>query len=261
MIISMQQCYTLCSLLCSLLRIGITYSIYCSGTANRRMTKDLLCTHISALEEENCSLQHDLASAHTHVAKVVPEREVLYSNPDMVVFNTDANLYNCRGCLELRCASCKAYIRYKTTWTNYRKRLHSSWGYDLTSTYRILHTGIWFWAPAILIYWNVYTELGAPCRSVQLRMQRRTIQHWWSFISMNKFLSISQLHSFISQVWHSPLIVVRRAERYFDAAYVRLNSVYNVQNVKTNVQMWRQCSKCEDLLKCQWHFNKHFAKM
>lgn len=56
---------------------------------DKEVTADLLSAHISSLEEENRRLQHDLASAHSRLAKAVPgDRNVFRSNPDMVLFYT-----------------------------------------------------------------------------------------------------------------------------------------------------------------------------
>ncbi|XP_049515020.1 uncharacterized protein LOC119433844 [Dermacentor silvarum] len=56
---------------------------------DKEVTADLLSAHISSLEEENRRLQHDLASAHSRLAKAVPgDRNVFRSNPDIVLFYT-----------------------------------------------------------------------------------------------------------------------------------------------------------------------------
>nr|XP_050028935.2 uncharacterized protein LOC126524674 [Dermacentor andersoni] len=56
---------------------------------DKEVTADLLSAHISSLEEENHRLQHDLDIARSRLAKAAPgDRDVLRSNPDMVVFYT-----------------------------------------------------------------------------------------------------------------------------------------------------------------------------
>ncbi|KAH7978283.1 hypothetical protein HPB49_005052 [Dermacentor silvarum] len=56
---------------------------------DKEVTADLLSAHISSLEDENRRLQHDLASAHSRLAKAVPgDRNVFRSNTDMVLFYT-----------------------------------------------------------------------------------------------------------------------------------------------------------------------------
>ncbi|XP_072143059.1 uncharacterized protein [Dermacentor andersoni] len=56
---------------------------------DKEVTADLLSVHISSLEEKNQRLQHDLDSGRSCLAKAAPgERDVLCSNPDMVVFYT-----------------------------------------------------------------------------------------------------------------------------------------------------------------------------
>ncbi|XP_075535219.1 uncharacterized protein LOC142570768 [Dermacentor variabilis] len=64
------------------------------GIIDKEVTADLLSAPISSLDEENHRLQHDLDIVRSRLAKAAPgDRDVLGSNPDMVVFYTGLPTY------------------------------------------------------------------------------------------------------------------------------------------------------------------------